>query len=381
MKVSEPTRLLVIGEDTLVLETVVDEVAAAGTPALGATPATARDMSDAFDLVAFGGGLAPETRRELEAQFRARNPTTRFLAVYAPYAASQIVAAARSNELGPGVDLAAYCKRIGWDRPLEPTLEVLRGLQERHLASISFEAIDVLLDRRIDLSPAAVEAKIVGRGRGGYCYEQNGLFKRVLKAIGFKVEAMIARVRWMAQPGTPVPPATHMVLRVTIGSERWLVDVGFGSAVPPAPLKFDSTEPQDTSHETYRIIPFGAAHLVQLRQQGHWVPVYDVTPEPLLDHHYEVANWFTSTHPSSHFRHQLVAARTTPDARHALLEARLTIRRPDGSVERKYLDADGIEHALRETFALPVEPDWRPIIERAAKRTPRLRSLELQAAE
>jgi N-hydroxyarylamine O-acetyltransferase len=76
-----------------------------------------------------------------------------------------------------------------------------------------------------------------------------------------------------------------------------------------------------------------------------------------------------------------VAARTTPDARHALLEARLTIRRPDGSVERKYLDADGIEHALRETFALPVEPDWRPIIERAAKRTPRLRSLELQAAE
>jgi N-hydroxyarylamine O-acetyltransferase len=56
----------------------------------------------------------------------------------------------------------------------------------------------------------------------------------------------------------------------------------------------------------------------------------------------------------------------TPEARHTLLNGRLTVRRPGGEVERRILDADQIERLLRETFALPVEPAWRPIVERAA---------------
>ena len=86
----------------------------------------------------------------------------------------------------------------------------------------------------------------------------------------------------------------------------------------------------------------------------------------MLDADYELANWYTATHPESHFRHRLIVTRTTPDARHVLAGAQLTVRSPDGATERRVLDADQIERELAERFGLPVEPDWRPVIERAA---------------
>ena len=73
------------------------------------------------------------------------------------------------------VDLDAYFRRIGYDGPREPTLDVLRAILALHPATIPFEAIDVLLDRGVDVSPAAVDDKLIARRRGGYCYEQNGL--------------------------------------------------------------------------------------------------------------------------------------------------------------------------------------------------------------
>lgn len=266
----------------------------------------------------------------------------------------------------PAVDLAAYRRRIGYAGPLEPTLETLRALQELHPAAITFEAIDVLLDRGIDISPAAVDAKLIGARRGGYCYEQNGLFKRVLQAIGFEVEGLIARVNWNAPADAPLRPPSHMALRVTIDGVPWLADVGFGSCVPTAPLRFDSHDSQPTQHETFRLVPAGGEIQLEAEIAGRWAPVYRLLPMPLLDADYELANWYTATHPGSHFRHRLIVTRTTPHARHVLAGARLTVRLASGEAERRLLDADGIEHELAARFLLPVEPDWRPVIERAA---------------
>jgi N-hydroxyarylamine O-acetyltransferase len=267
---------------------------------------------------------------------------------------------------GPAVDLAAYCRRIGYTGPLDPTLETLRTLQALHPAAIPFEALDVLTGRGIDISPQAVDAKLIAAGRGGYCYEQNGLFKRVLQAIGFEVEGLIARVNWNAPADAPPRPPSHMILRVTIEGEPWLADVGFGSCVPTAPLRLDSREPQPTAHETFRFVPAG--HELQLEAEiaGRWAPVYRLLPTPQLDSDYELANWYTATHPASHFRHRLIVTRTTPEARHVLAGGKLTVRAADGATERRILDADGIERELAERFLLPVEPDWRPVLDRAA---------------
>ncbi len=270
-----------------------------------------------------------------------------------------------------GPDLAAYCARIGYAGPLLPTRDVLAELQWRHVASITFEAIDVLLDRGVDIAPEAVDAKLIARRRGGYCYEQNGFFKRVLQRIGFAVDGLIARVNWGAPADAPLRPPSHMALRVTIDGEPWLADVGFGACVPTAPLRLDQRDAQPTGHEDFRLRPVDGGELqVEVRAGDGWQPAYRLLPQTLLDTDYQLANWFTATHPQSQFRHRLIVTRATPDARHALSGARLTVRTPDGGLERRLLDADAIERELAERFLLPVAEDWRPVIERAARDRP-----------
>ena len=269
------------------------------------------------------------------------------------------------------VDLDAYFARIGYAGPREPTLDVLRALHALHPAAITFEAIDCLLDRGIDLTPEAVDAKLIHGSRGGYCFEQNSLFFRVLTALGFQVTALAGRVRWNMPPGPP-RGRTHRVTRVEIDGASWLADVGFGGCVMPAPLRLDPDTPQQTAHDTYRLTPFAGGVSLEVLRDGAWRPAWDLPLEPCEEADFEMANWWTSAHPSSHFRHNLLAARTTAEARYALLFNRLTIRPIAGDPTTETLDADGIESALRNVFDLPVEPSWRPIIERAAMGAPSL---------
>jgi N-hydroxyarylamine O-acetyltransferase len=224
----------------------------------------------------------------------------------------------------------------------------------------------VLTGRGVDISPRAVDAKLIEAGRGGYCYEHNGLFKRVLQAIGFEVEGLIARVNWNAPPDAPPRPPSHMALRVTIDGVQWLADVGFGSCVPTAPLRLDSRDRQPTAHETFRLVRAAAELQLEAEIDGRWAPVYRLLAAPQLDPDYELANWYTATHPESHFRHRLIVTRTTSEARHVLLGGRLTVRSRDGKVARRFLEADEIERELAERFRLPVEAAWRPMIEHAA---------------
>ena len=262
--------------------------------------------------------------------------------------------------------LARYLSRIGHAGPVAPTLEILAALQAAHIAAIPFEAIDALTGAGIDIGADAIDAKLIGQRRGGYCFEQNSLFLRALRAIGFDAEGLLGRVRWMLPDAAPPTPRTHMVVRVTIDGRRWLADVGFGAAVPPQPLAMDSEEPQITRHESYRVVRHGAEWQIALSIEGQWRTLYRIEdmPPPAID--YELGNWYTSTHPDSHFRHQLIAARTTAEARYGLRDNRLTTRLADGRIDRRYLSADEIERILSEIFLLPVRPHWRGAIERAA---------------
>ncbi|WP_447758636.1 arylamine N-acetyltransferase family protein [Sphingopyxis fribergensis] len=262
--------------------------------------------------------------------------------------------------------LPRYFARIGYKGPAAPTFDVLAALQAAHIAAIPFEAIDALTGAGIDIGADAIAAKLIGQRRGGYCFEQNGLFLRALQAIGFEAEGLLGRVRWMLPDDAPPTPRTHMVVRVTLDGRPWLADVGFGAAVPPAPLAMDSEEAQPTRHESYRIVRHGDAWQVAASIEGEWRTLYrlDHVSPPAID--YELGNWYTSAHPDSHFRHQLIAARTTAEARYGLRDNRLTTRLTDGRIDRRYLTADEIERALSEIFLLPVQRHWRGAIERAA---------------
>jgi N-hydroxyarylamine O-acetyltransferase len=109
------------------------------------------------------------------------------------------------------VDLDAYFVRIGYSGPRRPTLAVLKAIHALHPASIPFENIDVLLKQPIRLDATSLHAKMVQKQRGGYCYEQNTYFQKILEATGFSVRSIAARVLWHAPLGT-VPPRNHMLL-------------------------------------------------------------------------------------------------------------------------------------------------------------------------
>jgi N-hydroxyarylamine O-acetyltransferase len=132
-------------------------------------------------------------------------------------------------------ELEAYLARIGYLGPRAPTLEVLRALTAAHAQAIPFENLDVLLGRRIALDVDALFDKLVRQRRGGYCFEQNGLFLHVLATLGFDVRPLSARVR-LDRPRSDTPPRTHMFLRVELGNESWLTDVGVGGLSLTAPL-------------------------------------------------------------------------------------------------------------------------------------------------
>lgn len=101
--------------------------------------------------------------------------------------------------MSAAIDLDRYLARIGCPGPHAPTLDSLQAITAAQVQGIPFENIDVRLGRPIPLEPEAVFDKLVTRGRGGYCYEQNGLLLAALRQLGFEVRPLGGRVR-LAQP-------------------------------------------------------------------------------------------------------------------------------------------------------------------------------------
>src|SRR5207302_1736586 len=91
--------------------------------------------------------------------------------------------------------------------------------------------LDPLLGVPVRLDAAALEQKLVRSGRGGYCYEQNLLFMHVLKALGFSVRGLGARVLWGTAEGT-VTARAHMLLGVDLGGRRFIANLMAARPVP-----------------------------------------------------------------------------------------------------------------------------------------------------
>jgi arylamine N-acetyltransferase len=265
------------------------------------------------------------------------------------------------------IDLPAYLARTGYTGQLRPTLDVLMELIERHMAAIPFEAVDVMLDHGVDLNPASIDRKLLAGRRGGYCFEHASLLGRALTAIGFPVERLLARVRVRDTPDGSAPPATHASLKVEADGRFWLADVGFGGFMPNMPLAWDVGTAQEARFGIFRIRDTADGRLVETQDGDGWTPLYEILNFRWQRVDFDVANHYVAHHPSSPFRTTLIVARTEVETRYTLAGNKLTVHSSKGLREGRVLDADGIENALGTVFGLPVQPEWRPLIERAAQ--------------
>ena len=275
-------------------------------------------------------------------------------------------------------DLDAYLLRIGFTGERTATLETLRELHQKHPESVPFESLDVLLERPISLELGALTQKLVHEGRGGYCFEQNLLFAAALRALGYEVEQLAARVQWNDEDATRVNARTHMLLRVRVQNEPYFCDVGFGGLQQTTPLRELTEIEQATTHEPFRLValPAGShaaspAELqMQARVQGSWRPLYrfDMQPQHLVD--YELANYWISTNPNSRFVKGLLAARATEGRRYALHNNVFAVHNLGGETERRLVtDALELRELLQTTFRirLPLAPTLDGLLERLVR--------------
>lgn len=255
-------------------------------------------------------------------------------------------------------DQDAWLRRIGHEGSRKPTLETLQAVTAAHSSAISYESIDVLLDRPPKLDASSLQQKMILGGRGGYCFEQNMLFRAALRSLGFVVTSLQARVVRGLAIDAP-RPALHMVLRVDLPEGAYLADVGFGNLAPTAPLMLQPDIEQDTPHEPMRFIAMGDELTLQSRLGDRWEHIYRVVSLPRVDAEYEICNWFTASHPESPYRSNIIAARPGPDrTRITMFNARVNTRHSTGEVERRTLqDKAEYREVLTEIFGLNLSDD------------------------
>jgi N-hydroxyarylamine O-acetyltransferase len=249
-----------------------------------------------------------------------------------------------------------YLARIGHRGAVKPDLATLTALHAAHVNAIPFEGLNPLLRRPVHLDLPSVQAKLVDSRRGGYCFEQNALFKAALERIGFTVTGLCARVRWMAAPGSPLGPKVHMLLKVELPAGPYIADVGFGACVLDAPLKFKTNIEQRTAMGTYRLVESGGLYSISAQRPPGWRTMYVFDLVPQIQSDYELGNYFTSTSSATPFTSTLIMERVAADARYKLTNRRLTVEGRDGEVksERAIDSADELGQVLHQTFN--VEP-------------------------
>jgi len=210
------------------------------------------------------------------------------------------------------MNIESYLQRINYTGSREVNAETLRALQMAHLMSVPFENLSIHAGEPIVLDEDALFTKIVEHRRGGFCYECNGLFAGLLRALGFDVAMLAAGV---ARPGGRFGPIfDHMTLMVTL-DERWLVDVGFGDSFLE-PLLLDTRSEQVQGTRSFRFVDEDEHVVLDLRNDGaDWQPQYRFKLQPYTFPDYEDMCRFHQTSPDSHFTKNLICSRVTADGR------------------------------------------------------------------
>ncbi len=249
------------------------------------------------------------------------------------------------------MDVNAYLKRIHFWGTGIADFSALEKLIQAHIMAVPFENIDIQLMCPIVLDTSSLFRKVVLNNRGGYCYELNGLFGALLKAIGFQVYYISGSITKGKNIG---PLYDHLALVVVIDSQRWLVDVGFGD-FSMKPLLIDNTHPQFDGQHYYQIQPKGNDFIV-----GKWLPehnhfmseyVFSLLPRQLGE--FKDINDIKQSQPNSLFMQNLICTIPTTNGRTTLINNRLIQTIGKKKTETTLTDNNAIWSVLKKHFNAP----------------------------
>lgn len=217
------------------------------------------------------------------------------------------------------MNITKYLERIGLtDTDIKLDLNSLRRLHRAHLLAIPFENLDIHWKRPIVLDTEKFYEKIVGEDRGGFCYEQNGLFHEVLKVLGFENRIVSSRVDM--GDGTITPEYDHMALIAVAEGQEYLVDVGFGRGFATEPLKLLLDLEQQDPSGIFRIREHNDGYLLVERKDddGGWCGEYIFKRQVRDLSEFSGMCHFHQTSPESHFTKDKICSQLSEEGRKTL---------------------------------------------------------------
>lgn len=233
------------------------------------------------------------------------------------------------------VNLNAYFERIGFAGSIAPTIQTLELLHALHPASIPFENIAPLIGEQVLLDQQSLEKKLLIDRRGGFCFEHNFLFMRILADLDYEVRPLLARVIW-SNPEAVVAPPSHMLLLIDIKGASYVADVGFGGLSLTAPLRLRAGAEQATPHETFRLMGGDPDWTLEVKIGEEWRGVYVFTTDTVAEVDLWDINRDLSSNPASPFTQQLRASLSPSGRRLKVHNDQFTIQ-PTGEAPEKRL--------------------------------------------
>ena len=243
-----------------------------------------------------------------------------------------------------------YILRIDIDSNLSADLETLKLLQRHHLINVPFENLDIHWKRPIILDTEKFYEKIVGMGRGGFCYELNGLFNELLREIGFKTRIVSARVA--KGSGDFGPEYDHSAIIVSIGETEYLADVGFG-AFTAEPLRFVLNEEQRDDAGVFRIVEFDDGYYEIAKKNGEgWQSEYVFKPLGRSLREFTEMCDFQQYSPESHFTKGKVCSLLTKSGRKTLTDKNFIVTSHGEKTETPVASNEEFDRILMHEFII-----------------------------
>jgi len=245
-----------------------------------------------------------------------------------------------------------YLERISFcEVPASANFDVLKRLQQQHLLKIPFENLDIHLGFPITTDIEKFFEKIVINGRGGFCYELNGLFNELLRSIGYSTSLVSGRVA-NSDKGFG-EEYDHMAICVHADSNFWLVDVGFGEFTM-FPLKLECGIEQYDKRGVFLIDKHDEEYFVvkKLMDIGIYEPQYIFSlKERRLSDFEEMCNYH-QTSPKSHFTQKKMCSIALRDGRITLTDRNLKITKNNIVTEQEIKDEHVFFDKLKLIFGI-----------------------------
>ncbi|XP_018605203.2 arylamine N-acetyltransferase, pineal gland isozyme NAT-10-like [Scleropages formosus] len=283
------------------------------------------------------------------------------------------------------MNLDEYFERICFKGPVHRAdLDTLNRVHMNHVLSIPFENLSIHCSEWITMDLDVIYDKIVRKGRGGWCCENNLLFSWVLKQLGYTFTMLGSRV-FNSSINQFSNTDTHLINKVDIDGVSYIADVSFGVSGQiwhPLELILGKEQPQEPGVFRFvqeegmwvlektgrkRILQdesFNSSDLLGSKSKTKKFYSFTLTPRD-LNYFLETSN-ILQTSSDSLFKNKSICSLQTPTGFRALVgwtysEVIYNFEEGADLVDMKNIPDHEIQKVLKDKFNISLENKFIPV--------------------